>query len=383
MPFMKKLFGDPARLEKDATFASKSTYKLIARLGRGGMGEVWKAERTSAGGHGQIVAVKFLTETANGQASLAAEALRMSRLSHDNIVQYLDSGVDEAGRVFVAMTFVEGLDLDGLRELVGIGSERVHQGQAAHRLPEQIVGFVAFMTLRGLSYAHNYDFGGGVVGLVHRDVSPGNILLDERRGFVKLSDFGVAAVLGDVEGAGQITGKVPYMAPEVLIGDPVDARADLYALGLVVYELLTGFNPNMRPAASQSVIGAITEVMLSIEKPLRPPHRLLAGLDEEISRITTKLLARDPGERYASADDALEDLGGYLFNRGFGPTTTSLADYLALLRRPAAHPMPGAYTSLRFLDWTDAERTVRPPWILTAEAAADLARGLNPGRVNG
>jgi eukaryotic-like serine/threonine-protein kinase len=383
MPFMKKLFGDPPKLEKGATFASKSTYRLLARLGRGGMGEVWKAERVSAGGHGQLVAVKFLTETTTGQASLAAEALRMSRLSHDNIVQYLDSGVDEAGRVFVAMTFVEGLDLDGLRELVGLGTERAHKGAVAHRLPEPIVGFVAFMTLRALSYAHTYDFGGGVVGLVHRDVSPGNILLDERRGFVKLSDFGVAAVLGDAEGAGQITGKVPYMAPEVLTGDPVDARSDLYALGLVVYELLTGFNPNMRPAASQSVVGAITEVMLSLEKPLRPPHKLLAGIDEEISRFTLKLLARDPEERYASADHALEDLGAYLFNRGFGPTTTSLADFLALLRSPAVNAMPGAYNSLRFLDWTDADRAVRPPWIVTADAAAELARGLNPARVNG
>jgi len=382
MPFMKRLFGDPPTLEKDTTFSSKSTYKLVSRLGRGGMGEVWKAERTSAGGHTQTVAVKFLTETTTGQASLAAEALRMSRLSHDNIVQYLDSGVDESGRVFVAMSFVEGIDLDGLRDLCGVGTDRVHKAEAAHRLPEQIVGFIAFMTLRALSYAHNYDFGGGVVGLVHRDVSPGNILLDENRGFVKLSDFGIAAVLGDTEGSGQIAGKVPYMAPEVLTGDPIDARSDLYALGLVVYELLTGFNPNMRPASSQSVIGAITEVMLSLEKPMRPPHGLLAGIDEEISRITVKLLARAPEERYGSADRALEDLGAYLFNRGFGPTTTSLSDYLALLRSPDARPTPSAFNSLRFLDWTEGDKAVRPTWILTPEAAADVERKLNPGRVN-
>jgi serine/threonine-protein kinase len=382
MPFMKRLFGDPPQLAKDATFASKSTYRLISRLGRGGMGEVWKAERVSAGGHGQIVAVKFLTETATGQASLAAEALRMSRLSHDNIVQYLDSGVDETGRVFVAMSFVEGLDLDGLRELCGVGTERAYKAEATHRLPEQIVGFIGFMTLRALSYAHAYDFGGGVVGLVHRDVSPGNILVDEKRGFVKLSDFGIAAVLGDAEGAGQITGKVPYMAPEVLTGDPVDARSDLYALGLVVYELLTGFNPNMRPASSQSVIGAITEVMLSLEKPLRPPHELLTGLDEEISRIAVKLLARAPEERYPSADHAIADLGAYLFNRGFGPTTTSLADYLALLRNPGAKPTSSAFNSLRFLDWTEGDTALRPRWILSPDAAADLANKLNPGRIN-
>jgi len=381
MPFMKRLFGEPRRLDKGAEFDSRSSYRLGERLGRGGMGEVWKAERTSAGGHTQIVAVKFLTESSSGEASLAAEALRMSRLCHDNIVQYLDSGVDEAGRVFVAMTFVEGLDLDGLRTLCGLDAARIYGEGGSHRIPEQIVGFIAFMTLRALEHAHTFDFGNGVVGLVHRDVSPGNILLDEKRGFVKLSDFGVAAALADVAGAGQVTGKVPYMAPEVLIGDPFDARSDLYALGLVIYELLTGINPNMRPSAANSVIGAITEVMLSLDKPLRPPCEVVEGVGEEISRITLKLLARDPEERFPCAKDALEALGAYLFNHGFGPTTTSLADYLSLIRNPAARASASAHTSLCFLDWASEENAVRPAWRLTPEAAAAIAKGLNPGRM--
>jgi eukaryotic-like serine/threonine-protein kinase len=381
MPFMKKLFGEPAPLEAGAAFASRSTYRLTERLGRGGMGEVWKAERTSAGGHAQIVAVKFLTGASSGEAALAAEALRMSRLCHDNIVQYLDSGVDEAGRLFVAMTFVEGMDLDKLRLAAGIDSARIYTSLPPHRIPEQIVGFIAFMTLRALEHAHTFDFGGGVIGLVHRDVSPGNILLDVKRGFVKLSDFGVAAVLEDVAGAGQITGKVPYMAPEVLVGDPVDARSDLYALGLVLYELLTGFNPNMRPTMAHSVIGAITEVMLSLEKPLRPPHGLVVGVDEELSLIVTKLLSRAPEGRYASAGEALEALGACLFNHGFGPTTTSLADYLALLAGPPEAAAACTVPSLRFLACVDGVRTIRPPWRLTPEAAAAVAEGKNPGRV--
>ncbi len=380
MPFMKRLFGEPARNDKGSEFGSRSTYRLIERLGRGGMGEVWKAERTSAGGHKQIVAVKFLLESSSGEASLAAEALRMSRLSHDNIVQYLDSGVDEAGRVFVAMTFVEGLDLDGLRTRCGMDAARAYGGNAAHRVPDQIVGFIAFMTLRALEYAHTFDFGSGVVGLVHRDVSPGNILLDEKRGFVKLSDFGVAAALADVAGSGQITGKVPYMAPEVLVGDPFDGRSDLYALGLVVFELLTGFNPNMRPAMMSSVIGAISEVMLSLEKPLRPPHEIVVGIDEELSRFVVKLLARAPEERYTTAEEALDALGAYLFNHGFGPTTTSLADYFALLAAPPGAPC--TRPSLRFLRCGEGGcgREIRPPWVLTPEAKADLAKSGNPGR---
>lgn len=381
MAFMKKLFGEPPALEAGAAFGSRSSYRLVERLGRGGMGEVWKAERTSAAGHPQIVAVKFLTEASAGEASLAAEALRMSRLSHDNIVQYLDSGKDEAGRLFVAMTFVEGMDLDRLRLAAGIDSPRIYEVSPAHRIPERIVGFVAFMTLRALDYAHTFDFGGGVIGLVHRDVSPGNILLDERRGFVKLSDFGVAAALEDVAGAGQITGKVPYMAPEVLVGDRLDARSDLYALGLVLYELLTGFNPNMRPTMAHSVIGAITEVMLSLEKPLRPPHGLVEGVDEEISLIVAKMLSRDPGGRHGSAKEAMDAFGAYLFNHGFGPTTTSLADYLALLAAPSGGGAACTAPSLRFLPCVDGVRTIRPPWRLTPEAAAAVAKGENPGRV--
>ncbi|HUT76678.1 MAG TPA: serine/threonine-protein kinase, partial [Polyangia bacterium] len=240
--------GRPGPLEPGGLFNSGSEYRLVERLGRGGMGEVWKAERRSAGGQMQKVAVKFLADS-GGAAALDVEALRMSLLSHDNIVPFVDSGCDQDGRFFVAMTFVEGMDLDGLRRMIELDGEAAYQvGRATVRVPEQIVGFVLFMVLRALEYAHTFDFGGGVVGLVHRDISPGNILLDERLGFVKLSDFGVAVVSGDAAGQRQIAGKVPYMAPEVLIGDLADARSDLYSLGLVAYELATGFNPNVRPA---------------------------------------------------------------------------------------------------------------------------------------
>jgi len=374
---------DPPPLAADWSFESGSSYRLIQRLGRGGMGEVWEAERCSAGGHVHRVAVKFISDPSTRPESLDAEALRMSRLSHDNIVPFLDSGLDSAGRFFVTMQFVEGMDLDGLRKLVHLTPELAYQpGSQAISIPGQIVGFVMFMTLRALNHAHTLDFGEGVVGLVHRDVSPGNILIDEARGFVKLTDFGVSAVLvgADEASDNQVVGKVPYMAPETLLGDPTDARSDLYALGLVAYELLTGFNPNLRPIALKSVIGSITEVMLSLEKPLVPPHDVVPGVSTGLSEILLKMLERNPDDRYQSADEALADLSSYLYDRGFGPTTGSLSDYLTFLRDPSLEPTDRAKHALRFLDWSNGVKSLLRPWEPSQSAAAALAAGDNPAR---
>jgi serine/threonine-protein kinase len=370
----------PGPLEQGWCFASGSDYRLLERLGRGGMGEVWKAERRSAGGHVQQVAIKFLTD-GGGQAALDVEALRMSLLSHDNIVPFVDSGRDGAGRFFVAMTFVEGMDLDGLRRLTGLDGEAPYRpGHSAVRVPEQIVGFVVFMVLRALEYAHTFDFGGGVTGLVHRDISPGNILLDEWRGFVKLSDFGVAVVSGDRDGQRQIAGKVPYMAPEVLVGDLADTRSDLYALGLVAYELATGFNPNVRPAVLKSVIGTVTEVMLSVERPLLPPHEVVEGVSPAFSEVVLRMLERDPAARFQTAGEALEQMGVYLFEKGFGPTTSSLVKYFEVMRAPERKLDPQERGPLRFLDWRRGMAAIRPPWVLTEGAARAVAEGRNPAR---
>ncbi|MCP4675637.1 MAG: serine/threonine protein kinase [Deltaproteobacteria bacterium] len=345
------------------------------------MGEVWLAERSSAGKHSQLVAVKFLGNASKG-GTLAAEALRMSRLSHDNIVPFIDSGHDAGGRFFIAMSYVRGVDLEDLRDLVGITKDAAYLGQIEHRVPDQIVGFVMFMVLRALQYAHTYDFGDGVIGLIHRDVSPGNILIDEARGFVKLTDFGVAVKQSSKTMQTDIAGKVPYMAKEVLTGGAVDIRSDLYALGLVAYELLTGINPNVHPAKLVSVVSAITDVMISLEKPLRPPHEVIRGIDTDLSKIVVRLLATSPEERYSSAESVIADLSIYLYDHGVGPTTESLAQYIQLVRNPKLEISKHARRDLGFLTGQDNEIDVFPRWELTPQAARALAAGLNPGRVS-
>ena len=371
---------DGGEIVKGMSFKSGSEYYLIRRLGRGGMGEVWLAHRKSAAGHVHNVAVKFLTDPGSGGESLAVEALRMSRLSHDNIVQFVDSGVDADGRCFVAMAFVEGMDLDGLRQLAKGARPSVGESVAAVCLPGKIVGFIMFMTLRAIGYAHTFDFGDGVVGLIHRDVSPGNILIDEQRGFIKLSDFGVAAIQDPNQACGQIAGKIPYMAPEVLLEDPIDARTDIYALGVVAYELITGFNPNMRLDRSYSVLGAISEVMLSFDEPLCPAHELIKNVDKELSGIISKMLKRDKERRYSSANAVLEDLSAYLFDRGFGPTTGSMASYITLLRNPQMRPTERIKHNLRFFDWSSKDNAMQLMSVLTPGAEGAVKEGLNPAR---
>ncbi len=370
---------DPPDLKAETVFDSTSRYRLERRLGEGGMGEVWLAERMSAGRHSQKVAIKFLCNASEGRA-LAAEALRMSRLSHDNIVPFVDSGRDNGGRFFVVMTYVDGVDLEGLRELVGLTSEAVYEGRPLTRVPDPIVGFIMFMVLRALHYAHTYHFEDGAVGLIHRDVSPGNILIGEEGGFVKLTDFGVAVRQCHEAAQTDVAGKVPYMAPEVLRGGVVDTRSDIYALGLVVYELLTGFNPNVHPSGLVSVVSAITNVMLAIEKPLIPPHEIVRGIDPDLSRILTRMLATSPVDRYPSAESVIADLSVCLYDHGVGPTTGSLGSYLKLLRDPDCSQDGRVRRALQFLAGPDGEPDVRPRWELTPRAARAATAGNNPGR---
>jgi serine/threonine protein kinase len=172
------------------------------------------------------------------------------------------------------------------------------------------------------------------------------------------------------------------MAPEVLTGDAIDPRSDLYALGLVSYQLLTGFNPNCRNASLGSVLGAITEVMLSLEQPLKPPHEVVEGIDPELSRIVYRLLHRDPEGRYSSADAVLADLSYWLYDKGVGPTTGSLASFMQLIRQPRMEPTHRMRRTLQFLAGPDDRLLIHPPWRLLPAAETDVALGINPSRVH-
>ena len=228
-----------------------------------------------------------------------------------------------------------------------MSSRAAYSGKATGRVPDLIVGFVMFMLLRALHHAHTYDFGDGIVGLVHRDVSPGNVLINDKQGFVKLTDFGVAVRQDSGTTTGGLVGKVPYMAPEVLVDEEVDTRADIYSLGLVAYELLTGINPNVHPLGLKSILSAITNVMLELEKPLRPPHEVIEGVNPELSQIVAKMLSFAPEDRYQSADRIIADIVPVLYGGGVGPGAEALVEMGRPLARYALIGEPTGMVPVR------------------------------------
>src|SRR5688572_21566443 len=209
-------------------------YRLVSRLGHGGMAEVWLALAYGASGFEKKVAVKLLLPECRGHGELERllieEARLGARLSHRNLVGVHDLGIDE-GTYYVRMDFVDGVDL----------ATRLRRGRPA---PELAL-LVAWEVALALEYVHGVaDDAGRPLGLVHRDVSPANILVS-RAGEVKLADFGVAkaTMLADLTREGVRKGKYAYMSPEQVAGDPLTPRSDHFGLGVTLMELLAGRRP--------------------------------------------------------------------------------------------------------------------------------------------
>ncbi len=207
-------------------------YKLISKIGSGGMSEVYRAKLYGPGGYEKDVAIKLLLPHLAGEQEflkmLMDEARIASLLDHPNIVHIFELG--EFERVhYISMEYVEGYDLRNILRLIG-------------KLPEDIVVFILIETLKALDYAHSMkDKDGNPLNIVHRDISPQNILV-RKDGIVKLTDFGIARARGRLATTrtGFIKGKLSYMSPEQIEGRTIDGRSDLFSLALVVIELLTG-----------------------------------------------------------------------------------------------------------------------------------------------
>lgn len=261
-------------------------YALEERIARGGMGEVFRAVAKGAGGFEKPVVIKRILPQLNEDARLGAmfvaEARVMSRLVHPNIVQVLDFGAGVEGDYFLVMELVDGVDLRAFA--------KAHDGPVEMGLAARIV----IEMLRGLRYAHEMALDGGHT-VVHRDVSPGNVLLS-RAGEVKVADFGVALVSNPLraEQPSEVAGKLGYMAPEQHRGETVDARADLFATGVVLYRLLTGRLPfeGSDGSSRQAAAGRGDFAAVTTRRPEVPPA---------IAAVVERALAPDPDDRFASA----------------------------------------------------------------------------------
>lgn len=248
-------------------------YRVVARLGRGGMGEVFRAEDLTLE---QEVALKFLpAEIANDPAALErfhGEVRVARQVSHPNVCRVFDIGMAD-GAPFITMEYVDGEDLSTLIRRVG----RFSQDRGLE---------IARQICAGLAAAHEQ-------GLLHRDLKPANILLDGR-GRIRIADFGLASVAGQVK-AGEISSGTPaYMAPEQLAGQEVTVKSDIYALGLVLYEVFTG-----KRAYEAATIAELQKTR-ETSAPASPTT-LVRDLDPIIERVIFRCLERDPSKRPASA----------------------------------------------------------------------------------
>jgi serine/threonine protein kinase len=273
-------------------------YELLRRIGVGGMGEVFVARAYGAEGFVKDVVIKRIlpafTEDADFVDMFIREARLAARLRHANIVQILDfDQVD--GQYYIAMEWIDGPDLRRVQSTARRRGMPVPPVMAVH---------VGVETLKGLHYAHTRSDGGQDLGLVHRDISPHNLLVSFA-GEVKIADFGVAkvAALASSTGAGVVKGKLTYMAPEQVKGTGVDQRSDLFSLGVVLWELLTGRRIYREDLSEGELIAAVQR---SDIPPLEPPEGV--ELPEGLKDTVERLLHVEPAERYQRAADALSDL---------------------------------------------------------------------------
>src|SRR6185437_10342671 len=248
-------------------------YRIVALLGRGGMGEVYRADDLTLG---QPVALKFLPEEAAENPGLLERfrgEVRISRkVSHPNVCRVYDVG-EVDGQTFFTMEYVDGEDLASLLRRIG-------------RLPHDQAIDIARQLCVGLAAAH-------AKGVLHRDLKPANIMLDGR-GQAVITDFGLAALTDQAQGAELRSGTPAYMAPEQLAGKEVTERSDIYSLGLVLYEIFTG-----KRAFSAESLGELLQSRTSAT--VSRPSSFVKDIDPLVERVILRCLEGDPANRPASA----------------------------------------------------------------------------------
>ena len=301
--------GPPGQEESDY-----GHYQLLEPIAAGGMAEVFRAKRKGVEGFEKVVAVKrILSHLSMNQEFVdmfVAEAKMVAGLSHPNIVQIFDLG-KIGDSYYIAMEFVDG------RDLRSILTETRRRGLD---FGVDLSALVAAKVCSGLEYAHRYrDSEGNELRIVHRDVSPQNILIS-LEGEIKLTDFGIAkaAVKASHTDSGSLRGKLLYMSPEQAWGKSLDKRSDIFSLGAVLFEVLTGHSL----FAGGSEMGILERVR---KTEIVPPSSLNPAVPIELKAVLTRALQKDPDKRYQDASEMLRDLDSYLRRRpAVGPVELSL-----------------------------------------------------------
>ena len=316
-------------------------YVIDRKLTQGGMAELFLARRCEFGSVEKRVVVKtILPELASRDEfvhMLINEARLASQLDHPNLVRIYDLG-REAGRPYIVMEYLHGESALAMWR---------RSGDRAQKLPPGVVCRILCELLSGLAYAHAQTGSDGrSLGLVHRDVSPGNIVCTFA-GAVKLIDFGIAKATHALETpdtrAGELKGKCAYMAPEQVAARPLDGRTDVFAAGIVLWELLTGCSLFGRPTPVASMMAVCGD-------PIPPVTELDPLLPPELDAVLCRALCRAPEDRYPTAGEMRDDLQRVAASHGWDTSATALSEVLH-----------GLFIAPPLVDYDDAPTAVASP----------------------
>jgi serine/threonine protein kinase len=314
-------------------------YRLVQRIATGGMGEVYRGLDVGWGGIERPVAIKVIAGTFAREpdfvSTFADEARLSFLLSHSNVVHVRDIGQTD-DTLFIAMEWVEGGDLGGILQKL---QERVGQP-----MPMRFAVLVAVEAARGLDYAHRLcDTAGNPLHVIHRDISPSNLLVSFE-GEVKITDFGIARSRLKTSPSlpGALKGKIGYLAPEQAKGEDVDKRADVFALGAVLYEMLTGQNPFTHNCTERE---AMARVQMGA---FQSPRLVMSALPQGLEAIVLRAMAPGRDKRYESCGQMREDLEAFARREGYALSPSDLGGFVRELMsdgelkeiRPATQSKP-------------------------------------------
>ncbi len=346
-------------------------YQLVRKLAAGGMAEVFLAKAAGPMGFEKTLVVKrILPELAADPQFVKmflAEAKLAANLNHPNIAQIFDFGLSE-GAYFIAMEHVDG---PNLRKVSRRAAER------SIPLPVPLCAKIISYTCEALAYAHEYIDPGTATPLsvIHRDVSPENIMLS-RNGAVKVVDFGIAKAAGQPHHTetGVVRGKISYMPPEQIQGQEIDHRADIFALGVVLYELITGSKP-FDARSDRTILQAILKEQIIPAVARRP------DVPEPMTRILQRALDKDPDGRYPTCRHFQADLERFIVSTGEPVSAYHLATLVSQLRGTTSsmnlHP---AVPATRSPGLSEVPAAAPPP---SASSGASSRATLSPSPAGG
>src|SRR4051812_18965687 len=333
-----------------ARMPDNQRYRITDKIDAGGMAEVYRGIAESAvGGLKKSVAIKRilpnLTKNKKFVSMFLDEARVSMHLQHANIVGVFDIGMADTA-YFIVMEYVEGANLKTIIESLRRQGQRM---SVAHTL------YILMEVCKGLQYAHDVTDpeNGRELGIVHRDISPPNILVS-KRGEVKLVDFGLAKATSQLETTdpGVVKGKFSYLSPEAASGKDVDRRADLFAVGILMYELLTGKRLFFGETDYQTV-----ELVRQAKVP--PIAAQNPDVTPELEQVVRKALARDVNQRFQSAGDLQDALAQYLFSQRLKVTSRDIEQLVQGCLREKQRSQPKAAPVGNLIDTLINEEIVK------------------------